>query len=95
MGKTLYAGNLSFNVGESELVALFSQFGAVQSAQVIVDRETGRSKGFGFVEMDTAADARAAIDQLNGHELGGRGLRVNEAKPRELRGGNGRGAGQS
>ena len=93
MGKKLYVGNLTYNVNESDLEALFTPFGTVQSAQIIVDRDTNRSKGFGFVEMDTDAQAQAAIQGLNGHEHDGRSLTVNEAKPREERGGGGRGGG--
>jgi RNA recognition motif-containing protein len=85
MGKKLYVGNLSYNVSSSDLEQLFSQFGNVQSAQVITDRETGRGKGFGFVEMGNEADATAAINGLNEHEHEGRRLTVNEAKPREAR----------
>ena len=92
MGKKLYVGNLTYSVSSSDLEQLFSQFGTVQSAQVIEDRETGRSKGFGFVEMDSEAQAQAAIDGLNDQEHDGRRLTVNEAKPREDRGG-GRGRG--
>ena len=91
VGKKLYVGNLTYNVNESDLEALFTPFGTVQSAQVIVDRDTNRSKGFGFVEMDTDAQAQAAIQGLNDHEHDGRRLTVNEAKPREERGGGGRG----
>ena len=89
MGKKLYVGNLTYNVNESDLEALFTPFGTVQSAQVIVDRDTNRSKGFGFVEMGTDAQAQAAIQGLNDHEHDGRRLTVNEAKPREERGGGG------
>jgi len=89
VGKKLYVGNLTYNVNESDLEALFSQFGTVQSAQLIVDRDTNRSKGFGFVEMDTDAQAQAAIQGLDGQEHDGRRLTVNEAKPREDRGGGG------
>ena len=89
MGKKLYVGNLSYEVSASELEQLFSQHGTVESAQVIEDRATGRSKGFGFVEMSSASEAQAAIDALNGQEHGGRSLTVNEAKPREPRGGGG------
>jgi len=81
VAKKLYVGNLTYNVNESDLEALFSQFGTVQSAQIIVDRDTNRSKGFGFVEMDTDAQAQAAIQGLNGHDHDGRNLTVNEAKP--------------
>jgi RNA recognition motif-containing protein len=93
VGKKLYVGNLTYNVNESDLEGLFSQFGTVQSAQVIQDRETGRSKGFGFVEMDSDAEAQAAIQGLNEQEHDGRRLTVNEAKPREDRGGGGRSGG--
>ena len=89
VGKKLYVGNLTYNVNESDLEALFSQFGTVQSAQVIVDRDTNRSKGFGFVEMGSDAEAQSAIQALNGQEHDGRNLTVNEAKPREDRGGGG------
>ena len=99
MGKKLYVGNLSFGVDSTSLEQLFTQFGSVQSAQVISDRETGRSKGFGFVEMASDSEAAAAIESLNGKEHQGRALTVNEAKPREDRprgggfGGGGRGPG--
>ena len=93
MGKKLYVGNLTYGVSDSILEQLFSQFGTVQSAQVIQDRATGRSKGFGFVEMDTEAQAQAAIDGLRDQEHDGRRLTVNEAKPREDRGGGGGGGG--
>ena len=89
----LYVGNLTYNVNESDLEAMFTPFGTVQSAQLIVDRETNRSKGFGFVEMDTDAQALAAIQGLNGHDHDGRNLTVNEAKPREARSGGGGGGG--
>ena len=91
MGKKLYVGNLTYGVTDSDLDQLFSQFGTVQSAQVIQDRDTGRSKGFGFVEMDTEAQAQAAIQALHDQEHDGRRLTVNEAKPREDRGGGGGG----
>ena len=93
MGKKLYVGNLTYQVDSSHLEQLFSQFGTVQSAQVIQDRDTGRSKGFGFVEMDSEAEAQAAIDGLHDQEHDGRRLTVNEAKPREDRGGGGGGYG--
>jgi RNA recognition motif-containing protein len=93
MGKKLYVGNLTYNVSQSDLEALFSQFGTVQSAQIIVDRDTNQSKGFGFVEMDTDEQAQAAIQGLDGHDHGGRNLTVNVAKPREDRGGGGGGRG--
>lgn len=86
MGKNLYVGNLSYSVNDNELHELFQQFGKIDSARVITDRETGRSKGFGFVEMADDAEAQAAIDGLNGKENNGRTLTVNEAKPREPRG---------
>lgn len=89
MGKKLYVGNLSYDVDSSALQELFGPHGAVQSAEVIADRDTGRSKGFGFVEMGTDAEAQAAIAALNGKEYGGRALTVNEAKPRENRSGGG------
>ncbi len=86
MGKKLYVGNLSYEVTNASLEQLFSPFGAVRSAQVIQDRDTGRSKGFGFVEMSDDHAAHAAIQALNDTEQGGRRLSVNEAKPREERG---------
>jgi RNA recognition motif-containing protein len=89
VGKKLYVGNLTYNVNESDLEALFAQFGTVQSAQIIIDRDTNRSKGFGFVEMDTDAQAQAAIQALDGQDHDGRKLTVNEAKPREPRSGGG------
>jgi RNA recognition motif-containing protein len=85
VGKKLYVGNLAYQVSSSDLEQLFSQYGTVQSAQVITDRDTGRGKGFGFVEMDSEAEADAAIQGLNDQEHGGRRLTVNEAKPREAR----------
>lgn len=92
MGRKLYVGNLSYNVTSSDLEAMCAPHGTVQSAEVIQDRETGRSKGFGFVEMGSDAEAQAAIAALNGQEHDGRALTVNEAKPREPRsGGGGRG----
>ncbi len=93
MGKKLYVGNLSYGVNSSELEQMFSQYGTVTSAQVIQDRETGRSKGFGFVEMGSDAEAQAAINGLNEQEHNGRPLAVNEARPREDRGGGGGGGG--
>ena len=93
MGRKLYCGNLSFNVSSSDLEQLFSEFGTVQSAQVIEDRATGRSKGFGFVEMGSDAEAQAAIAGLNEKEHDGRALTVNEARPREERRGGGGGGG--
>jgi RNA recognition motif-containing protein len=91
VGKKLYVGNLTYAVTETDLESLFSEFGTVQSAQIIVDRDTNRSKGFGFVEMSSDAEAQAAINGLNDQEHNGRRLTVNEAKPREDRGGGGRG----
>ncbi len=93
MGKNLYCGNLSYSVRSSDLERLFSEHGEVVSAQVIEDRETGRSKGFGFVEMGSDEDASAAIEALDGTEHDGRALKVNEAKPREPRSGGGGGGG--
>ncbi|HKR13264.1 MAG TPA: RNA-binding protein [Pyrinomonadaceae bacterium] len=89
MSTKLYVGNLSFGTTSEQLQELFAQAGTVQSASVVEDRETGRSRGFAFVEMSTNDEAAAAIDQFNGKELGGRALKVNEAKPRESRGGSG------
>lgn len=81
----IYVGNLSYQMGDSELEEVFAKFGAVKSAKVITDRETGRSKGFGFIEMETSEAGNEAIEALNGNECGGRTLRVNEARPREER----------
>src|SRR5207248_10954094 len=89
MGRKLYVGNLGYGVDSAALEALFTPHGSVQSAQVITDRDTGRSKGFGFVEMGSDAEAQAAIAALNGQEHGGRALTVNEAKPKENRSGGG------
>jgi cold-inducible RNA-binding protein len=94
MGKKLYVGNLSYNVTSSDLEALCAAHGTVESAEVIQDRETGRSKGFGFVEMGSDAEAQAAIQALNGQQHDGRALTVNEAKPREPRSGGGGGGGR-
>jgi RNA recognition motif-containing protein len=93
VGKKLYVGNLTYSVTSSDLESWFAQYGTVQSAQVIQDRDTGRSKGFGFVEMNTDAEAQAAIQGLNDQEYEGRRLTVNEAKPREPRSGGGYGGG--
>jgi RNA recognition motif-containing protein len=93
VGKKLYVGNLTYRVSSSDLEQLFSQFGSVESAEVISDRDTGRSKGFGFVEMSSDNEARAAIDALNEQEHDGRRLTVNEARPREPRTGGGGGGG--
>lgn len=87
MGRKLYVGNLGYAVSSSDLEQMFSPHGTVDSAQVIEDRATGQSKGFGFVEMGSDAEAQAAISALNGQDHGGRALTVNEAKPREPRGG--------
>ena len=91
MGTKLYVGNLSFRTTSDELRELFSQAGEVESASIIEDRETGRSRGFAFVEMTTPEGAAAAIEQLNGKEVGGRNLTVNEARPKTDRGGGGGG----
>ena len=93
MGKKLYVGNLSYNVTSSDLEQLFGQHGQVTSAQVINDRDTGRSKGFGFVEMGSDDEAQAAIAAVNGQQHDGRTLTVNEARPKEDRGGGGGGRG--
>jgi RNA recognition motif-containing protein len=92
MGRKLYVGNLAYGVKDSDLQDLFSAHGTVDTAQVIMDRDTGRSKGFGFVEMSSDQEARAAISALNGKEVDGRNLTVNEARPKE-EGGGGRGGG--
>ncbi|HLM56131.1 MAG TPA: RNA-binding protein [Pyrinomonadaceae bacterium] len=92
MSMKLYVGNLSFQTSSDELQQLFAQAGTVESASVVEDRETGRSRGFGFVEMASTEEGNAAIQQFNGKELNGRTLTVNEARPREDRGG-GRGGG--
>ena len=93
MSTKLYVGNLAFQTTSQDLQELFAQAGTVSSANVVEDRDTGRSRGFAFVEMSTQEEANAAIEQFNGKELGGRALKVNEAKPRENRGGGGRGFG--
>ena len=87
MTMKLYVGNLSFQTSSDELQTLFAQAGTVESVSLIEDRETGRSRGFGFVEMQTKEEGAAAVEKFNGTELGGRPLKVNEAKPRENRGG--------
>ena len=87
MGSKLYVGNLSYDVMDSDLQELFAPHGSVKSAQVIMDRDSGRSKGFGFVEMGADSEAAAAMNALNGTDHKGRALTVNEAKPRESRGG--------
>ena len=89
MSTKLYVGNLAFGTTSEQLQELFAQAGTVQSANVVEDRETGRSRGFAFIEMSTNAEAAAAIEQFNGKEIDGRALKVNEAKPRENRGGGG------
>jgi len=89
----MYVGNLSYSANEDELRTIFEEHGTVVSAQVIMDRETGRSKGFAFVEMSSDQEAQAAISALDGKEIGGRVLKVNEARPREDRGGGGGGGG--
>jgi len=91
MGKKLYVGNLGYDVSSSDLEALLSPHGTIQSAEVIMDRSTGQSKGFGFVEMGSDAEAQAAIAALDGKDHGGRALKVNEAKPRAPRTGGGGG----
>ena len=91
MSTKLYVGNLAFQTTSQELQQLFGQAGTVQSASVVEDRDTGRSRGFAFVEMSSEEEATSAIAQFNGKELGGRALKVNEAKPRENRSGGGRG----
>ncbi len=92
MTMKLYVGNLSFDTSSNELQTLFAQAGTVESVSLIEDRETGRSRGFGFVEMSTKEEGAAAIQQFNGKDLGGRALNVNEAKPRENRTGGGGGS---
>lgn len=87
MGRKLYVGNLGYGVSSSDLEQMFTPHGTVNSAQVVSDRSTGQSKGFGFVEMGSDAEAQAAISALNGQDHGGRALTVNEAKPREARSG--------
>ena len=89
----LYVGNLAYGVSNTDLETMFAPHGTVKSAQVIMDRDTGRSKGFGFVEMSSDSEATAAINALNGKEKDGRALTVNEARPREDRGGGGGGGG--
>ena len=93
MSTKLYVGNLSFDTSAQDLEQIFGESGTVQSASIIEDRETGRSRGFAFVEMASAEEAKAAISALDGKEVGGRNLKVNEAKPRESNGGGGGGRG--
>ena len=96
MGNKLYVGNLSYNIRDEDLQQAFAQYGSVSSAKVMMDRDTGRSKGFGFVEMSSDAEAQAAINGMNGQALDGRAIVVNEARPREERpGGFGGGGGRS
>jgi cold-inducible RNA-binding protein len=85
MGNKLYVGNLPYSYRDSDMEQAFSQYGTVSSAKVMMERDTGRSKGFGFVEMSTEAEANAAIEGMNGQQIGGRGLVVNEARPMESR----------
>ena len=87
MSMKLYVGNLSFETSSNDLQTLFAQSGTVESASVVEDRETGRSRGFGFIEMSTTEEGAAAIQKFNGQQVGGRALKVNEAKPRENRAG--------
>jgi RNA recognition motif-containing protein len=94
MAKNIYVGNLVWDATADDLLALFQEHGAVARAQVITDRETGRSRGFGFVEMDDDGEAQRAVDALNGAQFRGRPLTVNEARPREDRGGGGGGGGR-
>lgn len=89
MGKKLYVGNLGYDVSSSDLQQMFAPHGNIVSAEVVMDRDTGRSKGFGFVEMSSEAEAQAAISAMDNKEHGGRALKVNEARPREDRGGRG------
>ena len=89
MGNKLYVGNLPYSYRDSDMEQAFSQFGTVTSAKVMMERDTGRSKGFGFVEMGSPAEAQAAIEGMNGQQIGGRGLVVNEARPMEPRSGGG------
>lgn len=91
MSTKLYVGNLSFNTSNEDLQQLFGESGTVESVNIIEDRDTGRSRGFGFVEMSSAEEGKAAIEQLNGKEIDGRSLTVNEARPREERSGGGGG----
>ena len=93
MGKKLYVGNLSYETSQSDLETMFGAHGTVESAQIINDRDTGRSKGFAFVEMSSEDEAQAAIGALDGKDCGGRALKVNEAKPRPSGGGGGGGYG--
>ncbi len=93
MGRKLYVGNLPYSATEADLTDKFAASGTVESAKLITDRDTGRSKGFGFIEMGTDAEAQAAIESLNGTDYDGRPMKVNEAKPQQKRSGGGRGGG--
>ena len=93
MGKKLYIGNLSYTVDSNQLASVFTEFGTVASANVIMDRDTGRSKGFGFIEMSSDSEAQAAISKLHGTDLGGRAMNVSEAKPMAPRDNNRGGSG--
>jgi RNA recognition motif-containing protein len=93
MGRKIYVGNLPFSVNDSSLQNMFSPYGTVDSAKIIIDRDSGRSKGFGFVEMSTDQAAQEAISKLNGTEIDGRAITVNEARPQEPRSGGGGGGG--
>ncbi len=93
MGKKVYVGNMSYETSQSDLETMFGEHGTVESAQIIMDRDSGRSKGFAFVEMGSDAEAQAAIGALDGKDSGGRALKVNEAKPRPSGGGGGYGGG--
>lgn len=95
MGKKLYVGNLSYSMDDQSLTSLFSAHGTVESARVIMDRDSGRSKGFAFVEMSQDSEAQSAIEKLNGTEQSGRAINVSEAKPMEPRNGGGGGGGRS
>jgi len=94
MGRKLYVGNLPYSATEEDLSTKFGEFGTVESSKLIIDRDTGRSKGFGFIEMGTDSEAQAAIDKLNGTDYDGRPMKVNEAKPQERRPGGGGGGGR-
>lgn len=94
MGKKIYVGNLSYNIDDQALADVFAQFGQVESSRIVTDRESGRSKGFGFVEMSTEDEAAQAIEKLNGSDLAGRAMNVSEAKPMAPKTGGGRPAGR-
>jgi RNA recognition motif-containing protein len=94
MGKKLYVGNLSYDVNNATLESMFAEFGTVESVNIISDRMTGQSKGFGFIEMGSDAEAQSAIAALDGKDCGGRALKVNEAKPQPSRSGGGGGGGR-